>query len=79
MGGGAATYELNLESNAGSGLHTMQLKANEEGRKEVRLYGIVIDDNGGQHVIQQVRRKNGNNLQAALHTGSKRMLCERKL
>ncbi|ODS37277.1 hypothetical protein BEH94_04455 [Candidatus Altiarchaeales archaeon WOR_SM1_SCG] len=53
MVGGAATYELNLDSNAGLGSHTMRLKANEEGKKEVRLYGIVIDENGGQHAIQQ--------------------------
>jgi len=53
MVGGAATYELNLESNAGLSSHTMQLKANEEGKREVRLYGIVVDENGGQHVIRQ--------------------------
>jgi len=29
------------------------LKANEEGKKDIRLYGIVIDENNRQHDIQQ--------------------------
>jgi len=33
--------------------HTLSLKANEEGKKDIRLYGIVIDENNRQHDIQQ--------------------------
>ncbi|ODS38627.1 MAG: hypothetical protein A7315_12095 [Candidatus Altiarchaeales archaeon WOR_SM1_79] len=53
MAGGAATYELNLDGGAGMNTHTMRLKANEEGKKAMQISGIVIDENGGQHVIQQ--------------------------
>ena len=31
----------------------MRLKANEEGKKEVRLYCILVDENGSQHLIRQ--------------------------
>ncbi|ODS41550.1 MAG: hypothetical protein A7315_05760 [Candidatus Altiarchaeales archaeon WOR_SM1_79] len=53
MGGGAVTYELNLGGGAGMKTHTLSLKANEEGKKDIRLYGIVIDENNRQHDIQQ--------------------------